>query len=186
MEAKAKAKKDQRTSEKDQRINGKHQRQECIPVRCVPPACWPYPSMHCPAGCFPGGVCPGSVCIQACNGADTPLWTGWNLWKHNLRKLCLRVVKIFACAFTFAWSEHSLCVTAICGINNLSLLTQLLARNKRNIQRERITTLLLTYFPSVKQHVQHLSHVLIVTTLLFLINIQARTFWMWEGWPPNQ
>ena len=39
------------------------------------------------------------------------------------------------------------------------------ARNKSNRKRERITTLILTYFTSVKQHVQHLSNVLLFMIL---------------------
>ena len=81
---------------------------------CVPPACWPYPNMHCTGGgCLPRGCVWGDVCLGGlpkevsarggvCRGGDVyssmqwgrfPLWTDRHLWKHNLRKLRLRVVK---------------------------------------------------------------------------------------------
>ena len=79
------------------------QKQECIPVGCLPPAFWPYPSMHCRGECLPGGICPGGVYPGGCLPRgyvypsmqwDRPLlWTDRHLWKHNLRKLRLRVVK---------------------------------------------------------------------------------------------
>ena len=49
------------------------------------------PSMHCARG-VPG---PGGHGIPACTEADPArLWTDRHLWKHNLRKLRLRAVKI--------------------------------------------------------------------------------------------
>ena len=77
-------------------------KQDCIQVGCVPPACWPYalgegvyvcvyPSMHWAGGCLPVGICLGG-CLPG--GVFAPLWTDRNLWKHNLCKLRLPVVKI--------------------------------------------------------------------------------------------
>ena len=89
--------------------------QECIPVECLPPACWPYPSMHCgrggtrPRGVYlPGRYLPWGVYLPqdgTCQGGCTCLggvpaqvlpllWTDRHLWKHNLRKLHLRAVKM--------------------------------------------------------------------------------------------
>ena len=63
------------------------------PQECLPGGCLPTKGVYLEGGVCPhGSVCPGEVSAQGV--ADTtPLWTDRHLWKHNLRKLCLRAVK---------------------------------------------------------------------------------------------
>ena len=92
-------------------------KQVCIPVGYVLSACCPYlPACTAPGGCLlqgcllceEGGVCPGG-CLPLLPGwVSAPegvypsmqwgrhplLWTDRHLWKHNLRKLRLRAVKM--------------------------------------------------------------------------------------------
>ena len=69
----------------------------CLPGGvCLPGVCLPS-RVSAQGGSAWGDVCLGGClprgCIPACNGADPP-WTDRHLWKHNLRNLRLRTVKI--------------------------------------------------------------------------------------------
>ena len=59
------------------------------PGGCLPGGCLP-------GGCQSGGCVPGGVCQEVCArmGVCHPPWTDRHLRKHNLRKLCLRAVKM--------------------------------------------------------------------------------------------